>query len=371
MNVTTTLVTDPGQLSADDRVSWNSLANNPLQRWEWLGSWYEAYRSSYQLCILRVQRNGKTIGFAPWCLQSRLTTGRTLQFLGSGKACTDHLSLLAGNDVIPEVCHSIADWLVGDDKGGETWDAIEWIGVDQDDQTLNTLAESLRERGMIVDQTEGMGAYAIDLPSRWDDYIQMRSKSGRREMRHALTQIDEGKIRVKRIDDHEQLNRYWPTFVDLHQRRRRASGTTGCFDHPHFGDFLKSAAEALLEAGLLEFNLAISDDKPVAAQFAIADNDAWYFYQSGMDPDASDLRPGLSLFCHAIRSSIESGRQVFDMMRGDEPYKQRWKAKLVPSQEIRVCSLRRAAQLRDKVYKTGATFKHLIKTGLGIGQSTP
>jgi len=113
--------------------------------------------------------------------------------------------------------------------------------------------------------------------------------------------------------------------------------------------------------------VASIDDVPVATQFAVADDDCWYFYQSGMNPDASHVRPGLSIFCHAIRDAIQSGRKRVDMMRGDESYKLRWRAELQPAQEVRVCSPRNIAQVRNQVYNAGVTFKNLVKS-IGVGQ---
>ncbi|QDV42749.1 hypothetical protein Enr13x_25990 [Stieleria neptunia] len=369
------LITSVEQFSPDELDRWNELARNPLQRWEWLGSWWRAYQGDYRLCVLKVKRGDEIIAFVPWCLESRVGTGKTIQFLGSGKACTDHLSLLVADDDIDDVCAAVARWLAHSaaptenaDEQRLLWDSIELIGVDRSDRTMNRLIEAMRRENLEVDVADGLGCYAIDLPASWDEYVRMRSKSGRREVRQSLKNIDTGTIQVERVETPQQLDAVWDSFVSLHQRRRHASGTTGCFDHPHFDVFLRDAASALFDAGMLELIIASHDGVPVAAHFAIADDDRWYFYQSGMDPDAETLRPGLSLFCQAIRSSIETGRKTFDMMRGDEPYKLRWRAELMPAQEIRVCSPRRSAQLRHQVVKVGLTFKNLVKSGLGIGQ---
>ena len=367
------LISSVEQLSPGELDRWNELAQNPLQRWEWLGSWWRAYQGDYRLCVLKVKRQDEIIAFVPWCLESRVGTGKTIQFLGSGKACTDHLSLLVADDDIDDVCVAVARWLAhsvspAEDTGERRllWDSIELIGVDRSDRTMNTLVEAMRGEKLEVEVAEGLGCYAIDLPASWAEYVRMRSKSGRREVRQALKNIDAGTIRVARVENQQQLDAVWDQFVALHQRRRHASGTTGCFDPPPFDVFLRDAASALLDSGMLELIIASNEGVPVAAHFAIADNDRWYFYQSGMDPDAEALRPGLSMFCHAIRESIETGRKTFDMMRGDEPYKLRWRAELMPAQEIRVCSPRRSAQLRHQVVKVGVTFKNLVKSGLGI-----
>lgn len=368
MSLSVELIRCATQLTEQDIAVWNRLARNPLQRWEWLGSWWEAFQSRYEFYVLRVRQDDTVVGFVPWCIENRLTTGRTIQFLASGKACSDHLSLIVRPEQTEAVCIAVTNWLLGERSGAEIWDTIELIGVDRDDHPINQLACVMREQGLDVQQTDGMGCYAIDLPYTWDAYVQMRSKSGRREIRHSLKHIDDRTIIVERVQNEQQLEQIWDSFVSLHQRRRHASGTTGCFDYPGFESFLRTAASRLLEAGLLELVIASSDGTAVAAHFALVDQRTWYFYQSGMDPDVSDLRPGLSVFCYAIRETIQTGRTRFDMMRGDEPYKLRWRAELLPAQEIRVCSPRKTAQLRNQVYQAGLSFKNLLKSGLGIGQ---
>lgn len=377
MSLTVELISKAEDLSEKDLLAWNRLAKNPFLRWEWMGAWWSVYEPGNQLYVLKVCRDGSPVAFAPWYLEKRLGTGRTIQFLGSGKACSDHLSLILDTNDCQPVCDAISHWLadvVGTNPAQVSkqlmWDSIELIGVDQSDEPINCLAGAMTKTGLTVQQSEGLGCYAIDLPGTWDEYVKMRSKSGRREIRQAQKKVDEGEIQVHAITGQSELDAFWGEFVTLHQRRRHAAGTTGCFDHPGFETFLQSAATELMKSGLLELLIATADGKPVATQFALVDEHTWYFYQSGMEPEASDLRPGLSVFCHAIRSTIQSGRKRFDMLRGDEPYKLRWRAELHAAQEVRVCSPRAAAKMRSSAFAAGLSFKNMLKSGIGFGQPT-
>lgn len=363
MTLRTELVRNHGELSDACKARWNELASNPFQRWEWLGSWMEAFETQYSMAALKVLDGDRIRGFAPLCIDQRLTSGRTLMFMGAGKACTDHLSILTEDGHATEVCEAIADWLIDEAPNNCAWDHLELIGVDLHDLAVDLLVTALEKRGVRTDVSDGLGCYAIDLPSTWDDYVKMRSKSGRREIRQSARNIDDGLIQVKTIESADELNRYWGDFVDLHQRRRTDSGTDNCFEHPHFESFLRTAATRLLDAGLLRFIVALAEDQPVGVQFSVADHSAWHFYQSGMDPEASSLRPGLSVFCHTIRESIEAGLSQFDMMRGDEPYKLRWRATLRPTQEVRAFSPRLASQVRGGVVKAGSALKQFLSLG--------
>ncbi|TWU02488.1 GNAT family N-acetyltransferase [Stieleria varia] len=375
MSLTTELISDSSQLDKATIDCWNSLAANPLQRWEWLGSWWHAYQGQHTLYVLLVKRGDEIVGIAPWCMENRISTGRTVVFLGSGKACTDHLSLLCRPGDIEPVCNALAQWLNETALGESikmprelTWDAIELIGGDESDERLNVFANQIERTGLTVKRTAGDGCYVIDLPEQWEQYVAQRSKSGRRELRQSIKNVDDGTVVIHTVQNEAELEQYWDDFVDLHQRRRHASGTTGCFDHPPFDQFIRRAASEMLKSGMLRMAVAIHDDTPIAAMFAITDAESLYFYQSGMNPDEAKLRPGSTLFCEGIRNSINEGRVRFDMMRGDESYKLRWRAQLHPSQEIRICSPRASAQIRNQVYSIGISFKNLIKSGLATFQ---
>ena len=371
MTTSIELITRIEDVSDETITRWNQLAPNPFLRWEWLGSWARSYGNVYRPLILLVRQGEEIIGVAPWCIENRISIGRTLQFMGSGKACTDHLTLLVDKENQEEVCKVAAKWLAqvherNDLPSSLQWDAIEWVGIDAGDPVIDELVVAMGSEGLQVERSEGLGCYGIELPATWDEYVQRRSKSGRREIRQSMKPITEGLVELHAIQTIDQLNQYWDDFVSLHQRRRHASGTTGCFDHYPFGDFLRLAAEELLQVGLLKFVVATQGNRPVAAQFALADENNWYFYQSGMDPDAASLRPGMGIFCYAIRETIESGRQRFDMMRGDEPYKQRWRAELQATEEIRVCSPRATARVRHSVFQVTRQLKHLVQSGMGL-----
>ncbi|MEM0927379.1 MAG: hypothetical protein AAGJ83_15140, partial [Planctomycetota bacterium] len=220
MNLRTQLVTDLNQLSAECRNRWNELASNPFQSWDWLGSWAESFVDKGSLAVLKVMQGDTVVGLAPFCVENRLASGRTIVFLGSGKASTDHLSILAQEGLTREVTRSMAEWLTGKTRNELAWDSIELVGANLHDIGVDFFVDALRQRDVQVDVTDGLARYAIDLPPSWDQYVAMRSKSGRREIRRAMRNIERGHITVEQAKTPEQLSKHWSHFVELHRRRR-------------------------------------------------------------------------------------------------------------------------------------------------------
>ena len=72
------------------------------------------------------------------------------------------------------------------------------------------------------------------------------------------------------------------------------------------------------------------------AMFSFAAKKAWSVYNSAYDHTEGELAPGMVLMSETIRLAAEEGCEVFDMLRGDEPYKYRFGAVDVPLIELKV-----------------------------------
>ena len=79
---------------------------------------------------------------------------------------------------------------------------------------------------------------------------------------------------------------------ELHQKRRESLGDPGCFASPRFANFLALAATRFQQLGRLRLQWIELDGRPAAAEFDLSSADAVYHYQSGMDPDAAQDKPG-------------------------------------------------------------------------------
>lgn len=354
------------------RSDWDLLAGDmPFRGWPWLGSWWESYGEGRRLLLVVVEdKGGKVVGLAPWFID-RTIGGCVLRFLGSGEVCTDYLSLLTSPEWEAGVADALAHWLLGprdesDRNAPPHWDLLSLEGVDSSDTVMRRFSERLLAKGCRVDQQSGPRCWKIDLPETWDEYLGIQSKSHRKQIRRFERRfLDTGIAKLRSVTSDDDLDRGWEILVDLHQRRRQSLGQPGCFHSTRFGQFLRAAAERLLETGQLELHWVEWEGRPVAAEFHLTGAGTTYAYQAGVEPDALDLEPGRLINIATIKRAIEQGQKGFDFLRGDEPYKSHWRASPQPSVELRVVPPRVSSQVRHGIRTANEEVKDWIKSGLG------
>jgi CelD/BcsL family acetyltransferase involved in cellulose biosynthesis len=352
---------------------WDCLAwGNPFRGRAWLRSWWNAYSSDHELFILQVNNHeGDIIGFAPWFIERSLSQGQVVRFLGSGEVCSDYLGILATPEYVNQVAEALAHWLTYHEGNGQGppchWDLLDLSGVDAADHGIQRLAEQLTNAGNHVHSRRDNSCWRIELPDSWDEYLQRLSKSHRKQVRRIERRyLDNGMAQLHTARTQSELEEAMPILVDLHQQRRVSLNEPGCFASASFNSFLHEAVEQLSESEAAELHWIELAGRAVAAELHLIGGCVTYAYQAGVLPDALDQEPGRIMNVAVLKHNIDEGQEVFDFLRGDEPYKAHWRATPRPSLCCRVVPRRAAAQLRHQMWQAGDTMKHWIKAGLSL-----
>jgi predicted N-acyltransferase len=359
--------------------AWDRLAAGvPFRSWAWTSAWWRHYGHNRgdrrRLCAACVfDRRDALVGVAPWYVSPSRTWGGVLRFLGTDEVCSDYLSVLCQPGAEDDVAAALAEWLLarnasdddGNGGGHERWGRLELLGVDARDQIVPRLADHLGEGGSAVHRREGASCWRVALPATVEQYAAGFSKNSRKRFRHARREmLDSGRAVLHTAGNTTELAEALETLIDLHQRRRRALGQSGCFASPRFAAFHGEVARRMFLAGQAQMHVLRCDGRPIAAEYQLCGNGVVYAYQTGIDPERLELEPGricqTAVLCWAIRN----GYRAYDMLRGDEPYKRHWQARPNVSLETRIASPRPAAQLCHTVWRAGAGAKQWIKNGL-------
>jgi len=350
---------------------WDRLARGvPFRGWTWLSGWWECYGpashslGSPRLYVLGVfDPQGRIVGLGPWYLDRTPARGRVLRLLGSGEVSSDYLGVLCEPGLEEVVAAALARRLCQDATGEVEdtlcWDRLELNGVDAEDHATGALAEELVARGCRACPRPTPHCWRIELPDSWEAYLAMLSKRRRRQFRHLVRDyFDSGRVKAHFVRRVEQLPLAMDILIDLHQRRWQSQGQPGCFASPRFERFLRETAPRLLAAGrLLLVWLELDGRTPLAAEFALLGESTVYSYQSGVEPDAMQHQPGHLGMLTILRWAIGQGFKVYDLLRGDEPYKRLMRAQPRPAQNLHLIPNRTAAILRHRVWLAGANLK--------------
>ena len=357
------------------RPAWNALARGvPFRNFDWLESWWRLYGAGpgKELFALAVfDGNRELIGLAPWYLEGS-AAGRVIRFLGSGEVCSDYLTVLCRPRREEDVTQALADWLCGFTSfsgGRPAWDQIELGGVDECDVTVAWLVEQLAARGNLIHRRSRSSCWRITLPGGWDQYLNMLSKSHRKQIRRLERDyFQTGRARLVTAANESELGRGLEALIRLHQRRRQSLGERGCFASSRFVAFHEQTANRLLRSGRLRLVWLEVDGQTVAVEYQVLGDGVVYAYQSGIEPDSLEHQPGRLITLGGIKQAISEGRRAFDFLRGDESYKAHWRAKPRPALDIRVVANAPRARLRHNLWLASGNVKNWIKKGLRMSR---
>lgn len=364
------------------RPAWNALsAGVPFRTWQWLEAWWRTYgdgpagvHKNCELFVLAMfDTAGELAGVAPWYLQRSASQGRVIRFLGSGEVCSDYLSILCRAGQEAEVAQSLAGWLaspsvMSDWTGRDdahAWDLLELNAVTQGDVVVEQLVENLTLFKHVVHRRPGVRCWRINLPETWQQYLAMLSKVQRKHVRRCeRAYFDTGRASFHRVENADGLVQGLDILETLHRRRRESLGDCGCFASPPFRTFHREVAARLLELNSLELAWLELDGRPVAAEYQVTGGDVVYAYQSGLEPSALADAPGRLIMIAALRHSISRGLRVYDLLRGDEPYKANWRAQPCPTENILIAPAVGPARFRHSLIVAGDAVKDWLKSGL-------
>jgi CelD/BcsL family acetyltransferase involved in cellulose biosynthesis len=338
------------------RAAWDALARGcPFRSWSWITTWWRHYGADNPACQLQVwlafrdstAEATSLIGILPSYVDASWTQGRVLRLLGDGEVCSDHIGLLAAPGTEEAATGAIAAELLQ----RADWDLLDFTGVDADDAATSAFLDSLALGNATVTRLAADRCWVIDLPSSWDEFLAMQSKSHRKQLRQLDSRVIEPRrAEWKLVESADAFATAWSTLVDLHQRRRQSLGEPGCFASRTWAAFHWDVAQQFLGDGRLRLSLLTLDGRSIAAEYHLAGAATTYAYQGGVEPDRLHDEPGqLSTIC-SIKRAISEGHRQFDFLRGDEPYKAHWRALPRPTVRLVAVPSRTLPRLRRTVW---------------------
>lgn len=347
------------------RDDWNRLAgDDPLNSWEWSRAWWHEFRRGGRLAIAVVRDGDLVLAIAPFYTVRRRVQGHVLQFLGSGKACTDYRRILLGPTDDPNWIKRVVDLLIDEaawrKAGVGPIDLWELEGIDIEEPTMQLLVAGLNEKGYSISRDVLESTWVAALPRTWDAFVAATHRTIRRKIHKAKRRADDPEIAFHAASEPAAIAAIWGEFVRLHQCRFQDKVVGGgVFTDPTFERFLRHAVERLAAQGKVRLLWCTYQGVPISIQMHLLGSDTANMYQSGFDPAFAHLEPGHLLYSFTVEHLIDGGFTKLDFLRGDESYKADWNGKPTPLARVRCVSPRVAARLRNGLFFAARALKRM------------
>jgi len=307
---------DPADLA---RPEWAEIAEvDPaatfFHRPRYLEVYWEEFGEDIELLLAFAEEDGRTVGAAAFERLDGL-----LRFLG-GTEVTDYMGPVAIAGAEDRVAKELVAALA--ERGD--WEQADLRGLAEDSLWLGRVAAAASDLGLRVEEGLDAVAPSLRLPPTYEEYLaglpgKLRHEI-RRKTRRLAAEVGEHRVVLATPDS---LDRDLALFAEMH---RSSQGPKGRFMVPGMELFFHRLGEAFIPDG--EFHLAfleVGGERPAAA-VAFRYRGVFSLYNSAFDRNRRHLAPGMVLVADLIAHAIADGCDVFDMLKGDLPYKYRFGA---------------------------------------------
>jgi CelD/BcsL family acetyltransferase involved in cellulose biosynthesis len=156
-----------------------------------------------------------------------------------------------------------------------------------------------------------------------DAFLGSRSSNFRQQMRRARRKFekDGGTFRIASTRD--EIERDLKDFERLHLARWDWRGGSDAIK-PGVGRMLAEAGEALAPSGRFQLMSLEIEGKVICSQLFLGAGTEVTYWNGGFDDDYASYKPSLIALVEAVRLSIESGAERFDLGPGAQDYKYRF-----------------------------------------------
>lgn len=303
---------------------WNELLHDSVVdtiflTHQWQFTWWRHLGSGMPTLIALRDQSGRLLGLAPLF---RSLTDEGLWELNT-VGCVDVSDYL---DIIPRRGHeeavfgALLDLLEQPHVFDFSWDLLNLCNVRHDSPTLAILGPMAAGRNYQVSSRVQEVCPVIQLEGNWEAYLESLVGKERRELRRKMRRANphvgvEWTIVGPEHDLASEVDAFLKLMSLSHPDKAE-------FLHQEHREFMHAVAQVTWEAGWLELAFLTVNREPAASMFNFVYGNRTLLYNSGLDAARFlSFSPGIVLTAFLIRHSIEAGREAFDFLRGDEPYK--------------------------------------------------
>lgn len=299
----------------------DSSTNSVFLTPQFLEIWWDIFgRTKGELAIITMRNSSnELVALAPLYIY-REEKEKLLRLLGEPDLC-DYGDLIIKLGYEGEVLPPLLSFL----KEHFLWEKLEIHGVPEESSVFNSLRLLYESDGVKLHEEFQDNCPSITLPPTWDQYLELLRPKDRHELRRKLrrweSQSDSAWYVANSLNT---IEADLESFLLLHRKSKREKERF--MDERRSAFFLRLGL-SLFQDGWLYLPFLEENGHKIASLFCFAYNNTIHVYNSGYDPEFSQLSPGLICLASTLKDAIAKGRFHFDFLRGEEPYKYRFGAK--------------------------------------------
>ncbi len=231
----------------------------------------------------------------------------------AGGELTDEQDVVAPPGESRAAATAVARWIAADRPARVLLDYVP-----EDTPTLDTFDHELSAAGYAVRRERLITSPRITLAADFETYVQGLGKKERHELRRKLRRFESAPGAGFRWAEESERAAVLDRFFALH---RLSKGEKAAFMTPEAEAFFRDIADALAPLGRLRLGVVSAHGEDAAVLFAFAYGNTLALYNAAYDPSLSSLSLGIASHAFAVRDAIAQRFAVYDLLRGDEPYK--------------------------------------------------
>ena len=307
------------RLEAIGSAAWNGLVRSarrrpPFLSWTWQREWVATFAAKQRLEVRRVEDDeGHLVAVLP--LYERVPDVWTMV---GGADISDYLDLIA---VAGRELEAWTALLQAWPSAPTVW---ELHAVPAASPTVTSLPGL--ETGGTVRVAVEERCPVLELPETWSAYLAGLTSKHRHELTRKIRRLEReaADTRVTCLARRDEIETRIGDFLDLHRRSRVGKER---FMDVAMERFFRRVSTSLAEADVVRLWFLDSASGPLATFITLEWDGTVGLYNSGFQPAAAALAPGLVLLARVVEDAIRRGKHRFDFLRGEERYKYEFEPK--------------------------------------------
>lgn len=284
---------------------------SPFMSWAWHRGWMEVSPFPWMTLAARENPSSPFVAFLPISLRgsrSVLRIDHLREAHAGGEPTADYSGFVASPLTQDRALRSLAQHL----SDRIAWDRLRF--EEMNDPRLPKFLASLPAEFDTRDN-QGTACPQMPLPDSWEPFVQGLSYSTRQSLRKRM-RMAQSRFRHTASQGDEITDGMIEAVI------RMASDRTRVESDPHIGR-LGGILRQCARANLLRLIMLWDGGLPVAGVAGLIDRKrrAWCLYVTSFDEAYAVHSPGRVAIALAIRDAIEMKMEIFDFLRGEEPYK--------------------------------------------------